>query len=138
TLSFGQNSKIDSLVSKELNLKWVEELQKIESKEEQINFIKEKIKSDSIVSYEDTKEVIFILDKDYTSYDTVSIKDLPDRISKCKVLFILQFKKYGLVLNLNRFPNQTLGVSSFNIDNIDEIVFVDKKEGTEIYGTSGF
>lgn len=123
-LSFSQNSKIDSLASKELNLKWIENLQMIESKEDQLNLIKEKIKADSIVS-----------DADLRGERTNRAHSQGFEMSKCKVLIVLQHKTATHLLDMNISPNYSSVLEYLNNETIDKIEIIDKDINTYKYGT---
>ena len=59
-ICFGQNFKIDSLTSKKFNANWINELKKINTTEEKLKVIIEKIKIDSVISKVDISEKITI------------------------------------------------------------------------------
>ncbi|RAR48635.1 hypothetical protein [Flavobacterium lacus] len=128
-LCIGQN--IDSLVSKRNNLEWINELKQINSKEEKIKKIIEKIKSDSIVSKPDIPEIIVIkVDKG---------EDLSDAIrkrTKCKIIFVLTQKNSIRLLDLNQYPKNTIIINYFNSISIDSIEIIEGDKALSLFGTS--
>jgi hypothetical protein len=83
SICFGQN--IDSLISKESNLSWIQKLDGTHSKEYKVELIKEKIRIDSIVSKTDVSEKIVI-----NVSEGENVNDLIEKAVKCKILFFLK------------------------------------------------
>ncbi|MDN6310548.1 MAG: hypothetical protein L0J60_07745, partial [Psychroflexus sp.] len=87
-LGFGQNNDKQELGLKSENEKWIQNLEKIDSKEMQIQFIIEKIKQDSIIDFKNVSDKIVIKHVE-------NINDALKRQTKCKIMFFLSQKKFG-------------------------------------------
>lgn len=130
-ICFGQNFKIDSLTSKKFNANWINELKKINTTEEKLKVIIEKIKIDSVISKVDISEKITI-----KADEGESVIDMINKKTKCKILFVLNQKKIGRILDLNRFPNNSLILNFLTIDNVKSIEILEHENAISIYGSN--
>ncbi len=128
-LCIGQN--IDSLVSKRNSLEWINELKQINSKEEKIIKIIEKIKSDSIVSKPDISERIVIkVDEGEDVFDGIK------KGTKCKIIFVLTQKNSTRLIDLNQYPKNSIILNYFNSISIDSIEIIEGDKAVSVFGTS--
>ncbi len=88
TLGFGQNKHKPEVELKSESDKWIENLEKIDSKEMQIHFIIEKIRQDSIIDFNNISDKIVV-----NLVDGENINDALKKQSKCKIMFVLSQKK---------------------------------------------
>ena len=126
---FGQNSKIDYLISKNSNLNWVNSLIEINTKEEKLTIIIEKIKKDSIISQSDIIEKIVI-----KTNEGENINDAIDKTTKCKIVFVLIQGKVGHLLDLNQYPNYSVALNYLTGETIDSIEILKGEKATSLYG----
>lgn len=128
-LGIGQN--MDSLVSKRNNLEWINELKQINSKEEKIIKIIEKIKSDSIVSKPDISERIVI-----KVDEGEDVSDAIKKGTKCKIIFALTQKNSTRLLDLNQYPKNSIILNYFNSISIDSIEIIEGDKAVSVFGSS--
>lgn len=130
-ICFGQNPKIDSLTSKNFSENWINDLKKINTKEEKLKVIIEKIKIDSVISQADISEKIVI-----KVSEGENVNDAINKKTKCKILFVLNQKKVGHILDLNRFPNYSIILKYLTIENIKSIEVLENENAISNYGSS--
>lgn len=128
-LSFGQNDENKELEVKTKSDNWIQNLEKIDSKEKQIHFIIEKIKQDSIIEFKSSSERIVIKPNKGENLNDAIINQ-----SKCKILFVLTQKKIGHLLDLNEYPNYSVILKYLTYKTINSIEILKSEEATSLYG----
>jgi hypothetical protein len=133
-LSFGQNKDKQELALKIESDNWIKSLEKIDSKENQIQFIIEKIKLDSLIEFKNTLDRIEVkVDKDENLND--AIDDATNRQSRCKIFFVLSQKKSAHLLDLNKYPNYSVLLKYFTNETINSIEILKGEKATSLYGS---
>ncbi|UWX66227.1 Plug domain-containing protein [Empedobacter stercoris] len=130
TLGFGQNKNNQELGLKSESDKWIENLEKIDSKEMQIHLIKEKIKQDSIINFKSISDKIVIKVE-----DGENINDALRKQSKCKIMFVLFQKNVGHLLDLNQYPNYSVILKYLTNETINSIEILKNENATSLYGS---
>jgi hypothetical protein len=129
-LSFGQNQDKQELELKTESENWIQSLEKIDSKEKQIHFIIEKIKRDSIIEFKSSSDRIVIKpNKDENLNDAIN------KQSKCKILFVLNQKNTGHLLDLNEYPNYSVILKFLTNETINSIEILKNEQATSLYGS---
>jgi len=128
-----ENVASDCNLQKENKL-WKMKYEKAESKPEQIDLIKSKIKADSIYIQSEPRIK--------TVHSATIINEHVDKKGTecgCKILFILHYtKRKAIILNLNERPELTIVVEKLNSDNVEQIMHgFDKEIAQALYGISG-
>lgn len=126
---FGQNPDKQVVIERTENLNWVENLEKINSKAQRIQIIIEKIKRDSIVEFKNADRIVVKLK------EGENVNDAINRQSNCKVLFVLNQKKVGYLLDLNQYPNYSDILKYLTSDSINSIEILKGEKATSIYGS---
>lgn len=129
-ICFGQNTKIDSLASKNSNLNWINSLEEVNTKGEKLKVIIEKIKTDSIISQSDITEKIVI-----KVNDGENVNDAINKKTKCKIVFVLIQGKVGHLLDLNQYPNYSVVLKYLTEETIDSIEILKDEKATSLYGS---
>jgi hypothetical protein len=129
-LSFGQNQDNKELEIKTESDNWIQNLEKIDSKEKQIHFIIEKIKRDSIIQFKSSSDRIVIKPN-----EGKNLNDAINKQSKCKILFVLTQKKIGHLLDLNEYPNYSVVLKYLNNETINSIEILKDEKATSLYGS---
>jgi len=129
-LSFGQNKDKQELALKIESDNWIVSLEKIDSKEKQVQFIFEKIKQDSIIEFNNLSDTIVI-----KVSDGENVNDAINRQSKCKILFVLTQKKVGHLLDLNKYPNYSDILKYLTNETINSIEILKDGKATSLYGS---
>lgn len=127
-LGFGQNNDKQELGLKSENEKWIQNLEKIDSKEMQIQFIIEKIKQDSIIDFKNVSDKIVIKQGE-------NINDASKRQTKCKIMFFLSQKKFGHLLDLNEYPNYSVILKYLTSETINSIEILKDEKATSLFGS---
>ena len=127
-LGFGQNNDKQELGLKSENEKWIQNLEKMDSKERQINFIIEKIKQDSIIDFKKVSDKIIIKQGE-------NINDALKRQTKCKIMFVLFQKKVGHLLDLNEYPNYSVILKYLTNETINSIEILKEEKATSLFGS---
>lgn len=127
---FGQNPKIDSLMSKKSNLNWINTLKEVKTKDEKLTIIIEKIKKDSIISQPDIIEKIVI-----NVNEGENINDAINKKTKCKIVFVLIQGKVGHLLDLNQYPNYSAALKYLTEETIDSIEILKDEKAISLYGS---
>lgn len=129
-ICFGQNSNKEKLGLKTENLNWIQSLEKIDSKEKQIQFIIEKINQDSIVEFDN-----YLSDKMIITVGHGNLKSETNEQSKCKIVFVLSQKKSSILLDLNKYPNFSLILNYLTNETIKSIEILKDDKATSLYGS---
>lgn len=127
-LAFSQ-SKFDSIPNIQNNFIWLEKLEKISKKQDQIKFIIEKIKSDSIYKNSEIKIESYVPENGHIS----------DKIESdnCKIKFALSENKKLYVLDLNQNPSYTNILKYLNEETIKEVKILEGMSATALFGRNG-
>jgi hypothetical protein len=129
-ICFGQNTKVDSLTSKNSNLNWIKRLEEVNTKGDKLKVIIEKIKTDSIISQSDIIEKIVI-----NVNDGENVNDAINKKTKCKIVFVLIQGKVGHLLDLNQYPNYSVALKYLTEETIDSIEILKDEKATSLYGS---
>ena len=129
-LSFGQNKDNKGLEVKTESDSWIQNLEKLDSKEKKIHFIIEKIKRDSIIEFKSPSDRIIIKPN-----EGENLNDVINNQSRCKILFVLTQKKIGHILDLNEYPNHSVVLKYLNYKTINSIEILKGEEATSLYGS---
>jgi len=122
-------SKFDSIPNVTNNFIWLDKLEKITKKQDQIKFIIEKIKSDSIYKNSDIKIESYIPENGHVSNKIES--------DNCKINFVLSGNKKPYFLDLNQNPSYTNILKYLNVDTIDEVKILKGMSATALSGRNG-
>ena len=127
-MAFSQ-SKFDSIPNIQNNFIWLEKLEKISKKQDQIKFIIEKIKSDSIYKNSEIKIESYVPENGHIS----------DKIESdnCKIKFALSENKKLYVLDLNQNPSYTNILKYLNEETIKEVKILEGMSATALFGRNG-
>ena len=128
SLVFSQ-SNFDSIPNIENNSIWLDKLEKIINKEDQIIFIIKKIKSDSIYKNTPVKLEPYIQENGHLSNNFES--------NNCKIIFALNQKKVTHILDLNRVPNYSEILKYLNSQTIEKIKILKGLSATTLFGVNG-
>ena len=127
-LGFGQNNDKQELGLKSENEKWIQNLEKMDSKEMQVHFIIEKIKQDSIIDFKKVSDKVIIKHGE-------NINDALKRQTKCKIVFVLFQKKVGHLLDLNEYPNYSVILKYLTNETINSIEILKEEKATSLFGS---
>jgi hypothetical protein len=122
-------TKVDSIAIKE-NLVWLQKLEKISLKKDKIDFVIQKIKSDSI--YKDATVSIAT----YSPLDG-HIHPLKGNEVYCKIVFVLTRKKKAKILNLNKSPSYSRILKYLNSTSINKITILESITADSFFGNKG-
>ena len=130
TLGFGQNKHKPEVELKSESDKWIENLEKMDSKEMQIHFIIEKIRQDSIIDFQNISDKIVV-----NLVDGENINDALKKQSKCKIMFVLSQKKGSHLLDLNQYPNYSDMLNYFSNETINSIEILKNEKASALFGS---
>ncbi|SHF83986.1 hypothetical protein SAMN05444377_12320 [Flavobacterium fontis] len=132
-LCFGQKHDKIEVGFKTESDDWISDLEKIDSKEKQINFIVEKVKHDSIIKLENVSDTIVIKVNKNENVNDAIIRQ--SNKFKCKILFVLYQNKTGYILDLNKYPIFSDVLKYFNNETIKSIEILKDENATSLYGS---
>ncbi len=129
-LGFSQNQDRQELELKTENDNWLQSLEKIDSKDIKIRFIIEKIKRDSIIEFQNSSDRIVIKMNKDKNVNKTTINQ-----SKCKILFLLFQKETEYLLDLNKYPNNSVILKYLTSETIYSIEILKDEKATSLYGS---
>jgi hypothetical protein len=126
--AYSQNTA-DSIYSKVENDAWLKKLNSLSNEADKLNFIKDKIRSDSSRANDST------LQRDYVENGHFHIRFINTGI--CKILFSLSVKKKIYFLDLAEFPKYSDIIPQLNPGNIKSIDVLNEISAPAIFGIKG-
>ena len=132
---FSQEIKTDSLLTEKQNAEWITEFEKLDSKSKQITEIKKKILSDSIYS---KKNGHYRIGCRIIVKNGETIESARKRANcECKILFVLNFKRTGYLLDVSEYPKTVKRLDLINSKNINKIKVIKGIAASTLYGIDG-
>lgn len=126
--TFFSQAKTSRDISIKKNSDWIREFEEKKGKLEKLNLIIEKVKLDSIIDY---NPVITYISK------TGHIHDSIDSSKSCKILFILNQKRYMWLLDLNQFPKYSKILKYIDVNEIKRIEVLSERASIASFGQRG-
>ncbi|WP_284653542.1 hypothetical protein [Flavobacterium terrisoli] len=111
----------------ESNLDWIKRFEENVTMKEKLNLIIEKVKQDSIISY---NPIITYISNGH-------IHDSIDSSKNCKILFVLNQKRNMWLIDLNQFPKYSKILKFITAEKIEKINVINQNAGIAVFGQRG-